>query len=356
MISMYLIPSIFNKQDSDDSDQQQQQQQQQDCSEKMEDEDSNYESMAEDNNILGDDFQMSPPVVSVNQVSAALRDTVANGDNDDCEVALTTDSSNNSRIPVGRTDIKSSTSSTDNNKKNPRQNVQLRLNFNRSPSPCSSTAATRSAGPSRQANTALVYEEERQPAMEDFIVDDTRRVANAPNTSRKRISKKPRQSQINFASNANASSASTTQTNNTNRNNNNRTFSSATNRKQTESARNSSASNETFRQNNNNIGNRMRQQRIPLYEEIDLIDSNETTDTTNRNNILSGTVTSTVSRLSGAPIFRVKVRISNRCLLVPCQQAHEKTIEWLAQQVGDRIYSSVLSFPLVCSRKPLNEQ
>jgi len=65
--------------------------------------------------------------------------------------------------------------------------------------------------------------------------------------------------------------------------------------------------------------NNQRQQKLPVYVERD--------EPIREQQPLSS------SRMIRGPVFRVKVRISNQCLLIPCQQADEQTIEWLTQQV-----------------------
>ena len=294
-----------------------QQQQQQECSEKLEEEDSNYESMTEDNNILNNDcdFQMSPPVVSVNETSC---DSITNQFNKDSTDNIVDDlppidpqssqrltepqtsskkaSTNNRKLTSSRNGPSTMKSSSSVPQRRRNHVVQSRLNFSsRSPSP--NTMAGISGSSSRPSNPALLHEGEA--TLEDFIINDM------GNERRKRNSKQPRQSRINFMAHA---------TNNSAAKRNRYPTSSSTMTKQRTQSRKS--------QGNTN------QQRVPPLH--DFISDDESRDTVM---VASNRRSTTVNNRLSGPIFRIKVRISSHCLLVPCQQASVKTIEWLIEQV-----------------------
>ena len=303
--------------------------------------------MTEDNGGGGGGgvFQMSPPVVSVNETSC---DSITNEISRDDDGALSTTTRQTLNLPpLGssqqlrksskRSGI-SNSSATFLNKRNDnvsgksstasrtmtkshcaagsavqqRRNnhaVQSRLPFSRSPSP--STMAGTGKASNRPSSPALLYEGDR--GLEDFIIEDT-----AHQRHQRKI-KKPRQSQINFTANATSSSA----TNNKGRNDN------RTSSKQKARNRKSQGSDSATRNINLN------QRRIPssLYEElIDIVDNDGDEDESENTNTNNNNGTGANARLSG-PIFRIRVRISNHCFLVPCQQANEKTIGWLIEQV-----------------------
>ena len=191
-----------------------QQQQQQECSEKLEEEDSNYESMTEDNNILNNDcdFQMSPPDSIINQFNKDSTDNIV----DDLppidpqssqrltepQTSSKKASTNNRKLTSSRNGPSTMRSSSSVPQRRRNHVVQSRLNFSsRSPSP--NTMAGISGSSSRPSNPALLHEGEA--TLEDFIINDM------GNERRKRNSKQPRQSRINFM--AHATNNSTTKRN-----------------------------------------------------------------------------------------------------------------------------------------------
>ena len=232
---------------------------------------------------------MSPPVVFVNDTTPDIIPSRSVNPEDDRPLEASTSRTKN-RPSAGRPN-----SRTQQKTSSAQRRVQTRINFSRSPSP----ATMRSSSPS------LFTEGDRR--LEDFIIDDE--------ASRKKSKGKQRQSRIDFTVNA-APGASTFSTNSRPRNNNN-----------TQNRRTSTT--------NKGHKTTQRQQRIDTHHPIEIQDENDA----NVNNRLNSdhhqppaVSTQPVLRPSG-PIFRVKVRISNHCLLVPCQQADEKTIQWLIDQV-----------------------
>ena len=320
-------------------DDQQQHHQQQECSEKLEDEDSNYESMAEDINNDDGDFEMSPPVVSVNETSCdSISNEMNNNPNDKIDIVedisqIDPQSSQQQQLepPTNSSSKKSSTNNKSSSRHfNPlisrgtsstRRNstlttsasqrrhnyvVQSRLNFSsRSPSP--NTMAGISSGDrtsSQPSNPALLHEGDT--ALENFIVDDI------GNDRGKKSARPPRQSRINFL--AHTTSSSTT------KRNNNRTSSSSISKERVRSKKSQ--------------GSKFQQRVPPLHDVI----SDE--EEGSHDGAANEQATNLKNRTSN-PIFRIKVRISSHCLLVPCQQANVKTIEWLIEQVR---FTSLLRF------------
>ncbi|XP_066915098.1 tonsoku-like protein [Clytia hemisphaerica] len=286
------MSSTTNQPDSendDDDDEIMQLFQQQECSEKLEDEDSNYESMAED---------MSPPVVFVNDTTpdAIPSTSVASEDERPLEVGTSrTKNRPNAGRPNSRTQHKTSSA---------QRRLQTRINFSRSPSPATNM---------RSSSPSMFTEGDRR--LQDFIIDDE--------SSRKKGNGKQRQSRIDFTVNA-PQGTSNSNTNHRPRNSTN-----------TQNRRNLTTANKGPKSNH-------RQRHIDNYHPIEIQDENDANvdNRLNTNHIQSTAAASTqpITRPSG-PIFRVKVRISNHCLLVPCQQADEKTIKWLIDQASERYYS-----------------
>lgn len=238
----------------------------QECLKKLEDEDSNYESMAEDN------FVMSPPVVFLNdELDDSIAPEVIDSSSPSTSNQRTSTSSTVHNQNKPTTSSNKNCSKTYQNNKKPASSTQWRkgatrkrqtkIHFSRSPSP----SLVRSSSPS------LLQEDDLR--LTDFIVNDTK--------DKHRVSSK-RQTHIPLTAPSNSKSQQ-----NTSRNNQNRKKATSKNQRQ---------------QN--------------LHAHLESVD-----EPTSSSHVISG------------PVFRVKVRISNQCLLIPCQQADEQTIEWLTHQV-----------------------